>query len=462
MKRYAVIVAACLGGVGPVLAFGVEPAANNLGSEHEKITRSAITELEPATLRQLAGAGEFSGTVGYPDDGDSGLSSNPAAHCLGGDYLENSPAARRQLAEQALVACRTYIKANMDQAVDLAGALAKASPQDAILDCRFGEDDQSVKCKVLEHLGRALHATQDFYAHSNWVDRPSEEPVSVDNPPGLGKSGRAAWLDLRHEAQLPEGLISACAPNRLVPGLSFGCDDDVLAGVTDTGRISMGRLGKSTGPIGRGMGGKGTTPRGAMNANFTRAVTAAVEDTADKWAYFRERVLARHGHEQGSRILCAMRRDTHDPKSCENEILAAEACANREAGQASTGSDDDPFDPGLMPSAQALDDAKTRFGLLKRFCQIEEADVTRAFANAGRTADEGRAAAESFAVRELAYWGTCRAELGRSLPSLDKSARDALASELAKEKPSADREQSALLQLFGTCILDARLRDWTR
>jgi hypothetical protein len=459
MKRYAVIVAALLGAVGPVLAFGVDPAANNLGSEHEKITRAGITTLEPGTMRQLAGAGEFPGAVGYPDDGDSGLSSIPQAHCLGGDHLESTAPARRQLAEQALAACRTFIRTNMDQAVELAGALAEAGAEDVALGCRFGDEQQSAKCKVLEHLGRALHAAQDFYANTNWVDRPADGPVSVDNPPGLGQSGPAAWLDLRRDEALPEGLVSACAPNRLVPGISFGCEDDVLAGVTDTGRISMGRLAKSTGPIGRGTGGKGTTPRGAINGNFARAVTAAVQDTSDKWAYFRERVLAVHGRDKGNRILCAMQRDSHDPKACDEEVRTAQACADREAGHGRTSSDDDPFDPGLMPSAQALADATNRLGTLRRFCRIEEADVTRAFANAGRTADEGRAAAETSAIRALAYWGTCRAELGRRLPAIDKGAREALASELAKEKPDAGREQSALLELFSSCVLDARLRD---
>ena len=41
---------------------------------------------------------------------------------------------------------------------------------------------------------------QDFYAHSNWVDfADSRRPLGLDNPPGLGRTGPAAWMSLRGE-----------------------------------------------------------------------------------------------------------------------------------------------------------------------------------------------------------------------------------------------------------------------
>ena len=47
---------------------------------------------------------------------------------------------------------------------------------------------------------RALHGTQDFYAHSNWADEADPtRPIGDDNPPGLNQPGPSAVLDLRSE-----------------------------------------------------------------------------------------------------------------------------------------------------------------------------------------------------------------------------------------------------------------------
>lgn len=40
------------------------------------------------------------------------------------------------------------------------------------------------KCNVLEDLGLVLHAAQDFYSHSNWVDHGSNASLSLENPCG--------------------------------------------------------------------------------------------------------------------------------------------------------------------------------------------------------------------------------------------------------------------------------------
>ena len=95
-------------------------------------------------------------------------------------------------------------------------------------------------------------------------------------------------------------------------------------------RVLRKDLSKSTGPIGRGAGGIGTTPRGAINGNFSRAVRAAVEDTADKWAYFRERVMATYGRTRGATIICMLQRDGYDPKACEQRAVSEKVCSNRE------------------------------------------------------------------------------------------------------------------------------------
>lgn len=452
MKRLALtaaaLVAVSLAGGTTVFAFGVEPGKNNIGSEHEKITRAALKDLGPETLRQLAGSGPFAGAVGTPDTTASGLATKPEAHCHGADHVEGMTGASptREAATAALEACRSFIGASIDKAVELSGALAIPAEQDASLDCRFGTEDQSAKCRVLEQLGRAFHATQDFYANSNWVDRPRDAPLSVDNPPGLGQSGPSAWLDLRRSEPLPEGLISACAPNRTLLGLSIGCDDDVLAGVADTGRISEGRLSKATGPIGRGTGGIGTTPRGAINGNFARAVTAAVADTADKWALFRERVEASYGPDKASRILCALRQDNFNPEACDEQGRVAEVCRARAATPDRLLPQEGVFTPGLDASPGELEKAASKLPRLKSYCQIEEADVTRFFANGGSTPEEGKAAAERVARESLGFWGICRSALKDRLPALGKELR---AQEDSREK---------FLGLYAECILDAYMR----
>jgi hypothetical protein len=155
------------------------------------------------------------------------------------------------------------------------------------------------KCNVLGELGLAFHAAQDFYSHSNWVDRPAEAPAGLDNPPGLGAEGPAPWLDPRTEAPFPEGLMT-------------GCFQSLPESMFCSARVRHAELSKDTGPIGpEGATGPGTTERGAVNGNFERAVAAAIADTRDKWAYFEERIRAVYGEEAGARIICVVSSDSY-------------------------------------------------------------------------------------------------------------------------------------------------------
>ncbi|WP_323119740.1 hypothetical protein [Burkholderia alba] len=46
--------------------------------------------------------------------------------------------------------------------------------------------DSRAKCRVLRNFGRILHATTDFYAHTNYADKANPAmPIGVTNPPGL-------------------------------------------------------------------------------------------------------------------------------------------------------------------------------------------------------------------------------------------------------------------------------------
>lgn len=459
MKRIIILASAVMFAAGGAFAFGIEPGENNLGSEHEKITRAALRDLEPLTLKQLAGEGEFPGAVGAPDDPDRDLLGHAPAHCDGGDYLEQEGGygQTREQAGAALGACRDFISSSIEKAVEHARGLLKASPEDVALDCDFNEQGGSAKCRVLSHLGLAFHASQDFYAHTNWVDRPRSGAETSLNPPGLGQSGRAPWLDLRLQEKLPEGLISGCPGDLHLMGVTIGCEYGALPPLVGKIRVLRKDLSKSTGPIGRGAGGIGTTPRGAINGNFSRAVRAAVEDTADKWAYFRERVMATYGRTKGATIICMLQRDGYDPKACEQRAVSEKVCSNRELA-AELPADEDVYTPGLTPSEEERAGAQTRFEALAKYCVIEETDVTRAFVINGSTSQDGKAAASKAAVDQLAYWGACPAELGRKLPALSQAARDAYKAELALPKPDPKKEMSLLTRLFATCVLDAHQR----
>lgn len=311
MQKALVLVAAALALLAPAAAhaFG---AIRGLGqdAEHERITRAALADLGPRSLDELAGRRGASGAVGAPDNPLRGLMSERAAHCDGGDSLASSAAPgypQTQAQAQAILAeCRGFIVRALEAAVAAAAPLAEPSARDAALSCSFRGQPTRAKCAVLEQLGLAFHAAQDFYSHSNWVDRPAPGAISARNPPGLAQEGRAPWLDPRGGTDFPAGLISGCYNG--YPE-SFHCRYGGHA------RVRHAVLNKDTGPIGVGAAaGPGRTERGAINGNFERAVAAAIADTRDKWLYFEERVRSVYGEEAAARILCAVRND--DVSAC--------------------------------------------------------------------------------------------------------------------------------------------------
>lgn len=282
---------------------------NSLGqsAEHEKITRLALAPegFGRESLDELAGKTGTFGAVGAPDRPGRGLLSVKAAHCDGGDFLATPgyPHAQRA-AQRALADCRQWIAGHLNAAVRDAGALldGKGRIRDSQIpthfSCTYNGRPGRAKCNVLEALGLALHAAQDFYAHSNWSDGPIHGAVSLKHPPGLGHDRPSPWLDPRRESRFPGGLIS-------------GCYDGFPESLHCGQRVRHRDLNKDTGPIDLATGnvGAGTTPRSKGNDNFARAVRAAIADTHDKWAYFQDRVIATYGRERGTRILCAIRSD---------------------------------------------------------------------------------------------------------------------------------------------------------
>ncbi|WP_293397556.1 hypothetical protein [Phenylobacterium sp. RIFCSPHIGHO2_01_FULL_69_31] len=271
---------------GSALAFGtINPGPQS--AEHEKITRRALvcaatpsnySCLEAQTLDQLAGKTGTFGAIGYPDS--STVIFKTRAHCDDGD----DPA--------QLVACRDWMQTHMDRAVSRAAGLLNAQgeirPDQVTVSpgCVWtGDLSGRAKCNVLQSLGIVMHASQDFYSHSNWTDSTADTA-----PAGLGKTVPAPAISLRGTTPFPADVISGCF------GVSCGS------------RVKHSALNKDTGPIGATVG-PGTTPRGNHGDNFANAVRVATADTMDKWSLLRERLIATYGAEKGTRMICAIARD---------------------------------------------------------------------------------------------------------------------------------------------------------
>ena len=156
----------------------------------------------------------------------------------------------------------------------------------------------------MEGLGRALHGTQDFYAHSNWADQADPtRPIGDDNPPGLNQPGPSAVFDLRSETTptVPAELTTGCYVLKdEVPGVGE-CRQRVTHAALnkDRGLIDPD-TGKTTDP---------TTPRGMVEDNFAKAVSGAVAETRRQWTDFQSELTARYGREKGALMVCAL---THD------------------------------------------------------------------------------------------------------------------------------------------------------
>lgn len=296
----------------PTFSFGT---VRGLGqnAEHERITRHALgcgligavaDCFESGTLRELAGSDNDFGAVGIPDRGD--LVTQNKAHCDSGDYLD-IPGYPHALADAqaALENCRAWMIEKMDDAVADAGGLVDRSGQlrtsQLALPCLFvGQIKGKAKCNVIEDLGVMLHAAQDFYSHSNWVDvADASQPIGVENPPGLGQTGRAPWLDLRQDRPFPPGLITGCYER---PPEASHCNYGGLH------RVKHAVVNKDDGTVDP-IPGAGTTPRGSHDDSFAHAVGAAIDDTEDKWLDFRQRLVARYGATTGALMACAIAHD---------------------------------------------------------------------------------------------------------------------------------------------------------
>ena len=324
MRRWRLRLLACLvvmafivSAPGSAAAFGTIDTGGQR-REHERVTRAALSCageagsdrscFAPASIDYLAGHDREFGAVGAPDSDEL---SDPAAHCDNADFLEGGYPRTRDQATDSLVACVNHMRMRFGEGVEAAQGLlddqGQVNPSAVNLQppCRSHRDSEDrAKCLAMEGLGRALHGTQDFYAHSNWADQADPtRPIGDDNPPGLNQPGPSAVLDLRSETtpSVPAELTTGCFVVRdEVPGVAE-CRQRVTHAALnkDRGLIDP-ETGKTTDP---------TTPRGMVEDNFAKAVSGAVAETRRQWTDFQSELTARYGREKGALMICAL---THD------------------------------------------------------------------------------------------------------------------------------------------------------
>ncbi len=312
--RITLFAAALLGLIQSAGAFGTVTHFGQ-NAEHERITRHALACGNPGvpsncfqsfSIDQLAGKKNTFGAVGAPDDPTRGLITADYAHCDNGDFMTTPGYPQSQAdAIKTLTACRDWMLKNLNQAVsDSAGMVKHGKIVDSQIpthvSCTFNGKKGRAKCNAIEDFGLALHALQDIYSHGNWSDVAGSSPISTSNVPGLNNQVINPWLNFRGPSPFPGGLMTGCFKMGIPP------DPDGQRGCPN--RATHYYLNKDKGQIDPTLG-AGTTPRGQINNNFANAVTLAILDTQDKWAYLQAQLIAVHGKGDGNLMICAL---THD------------------------------------------------------------------------------------------------------------------------------------------------------
>ncbi|MFE1415976.1 hypothetical protein ACIGFK_37755 [Streptomyces sp. NPDC085524] len=300
----AALLAAALAAVpgGPAHAF--------TGGNHEAVTRAALP-WEPVTLTAMADA--RSGAVNA-NDRPPYFDIGPL-HCDNADYLAPRytrayPRTRDEATTELLACIRTSV-ARFRAAVRAADGLVdaegrvRADQSDLSAPCTWSETSDRAKCAVLEQLGRGWHPIEDFYSHSNWTDRAAPGPVSVDNPPGLGRTAPAPFLDIRRYSAMEDADWTRDARAHIPADLTTGCYPDFdSTGVKPAdcdGRVPHDRvLNKDT----------AARARSTADDNFGHATAGATAEITRQWNDFEAELLSTYpDHDRGARMICAL---THD------------------------------------------------------------------------------------------------------------------------------------------------------
>jgi hypothetical protein len=343
----------CIAGLAPATAsaFGTVNILGQRG-EHERITRLALgcragqphdgSCFEAASLNNVAGTNGTFGAVGAPDNIPLHLSGGPFYwHCDDADYLATPgyPQSRAK-ATEALNACRQWARdmlfdgrpdRTLGRTWPVQGAVATAS---TLLDskgnvdvtdpgtgffspnCTFDGSRGRAKCNVWEPFGYVLHATEDFYSHSNWADLSNpNQPISITNAPGLGHRDLPAYWDLRK--------TSAALPD---PRLATGCypTSKCASRITHDEGLNKDRelINMTTGFVS-----DPTTRRGQIADNAQRAVNDAIGEARRQWAILRAELVARYSPERGGKMICALTSDSAN-RSCNDATRASTVFAS--------------------------------------------------------------------------------------------------------------------------------------
>lgn len=312
------------------------------GAGHYQVTTAALacpsnpapsdnSCFRPRSLRELAGDGKakllggylpivtsgYLGAVGKPDIRQW---DNEQQHCDDIDYLppDIAPSYPQSLtlARLRLGSCLYYLADQFSRGVVAAGTMADGKP---LLDlgqasiptegCDFNSAQSSTvaKCAAIEHLGAALHGTEDFYSHTNWVDQ-ATGPYTLINPPGLGENGTSALTSL-------DGTPNLIALDDMSDRFTGGCFSveekadafDYLDPLNQCfQRVTHYYLTKDD----------LNTVRSQSNGgvNYYRAFQSAVEDTKNQWADFEGALDSRYGTQLGGFLACLITHDT--PLQC--------------------------------------------------------------------------------------------------------------------------------------------------
>ncbi|MFG2388573.1 hypothetical protein ACGFYF_06820 [Streptomyces lavendulae] len=286
------------------------PAHAFTGDNHETITRAALP-WQPVTLTAMADARD--GAINA-DDKWPYFDVGPL-HCDNADFLAPRYAAdyprSRDEATTELLACIRSSVARFRNAVRAADGLVdadgkvRADQSDLSSPCAWDGKPERAKCGVLEQLGRGWHPIEDFYSHSNWADRPAPGPVGLDNPPGLGRTDVAPFLDIRRYSTMKDADWTREARERIPEDLTTGCYTDFdSTGVKPAdcdGRVAHNRvLNKDT----------AASARSQTDDNLGHATAGATAEITRQWNDFKAGLLAAYpDHRRGAQMVCALAHD---------------------------------------------------------------------------------------------------------------------------------------------------------
>ena len=333
----------------PAAAFGsVDLSVIGQKSVHEKLTRTLSCDadaavrncFEPTSISVLAGGAGTFGAVGEPDNPLDGMPNPAARHCDNIDYGFGSYQTIDE-AQASFDACLDWFQSYMDFAVMSAAGLLSA---DGTIDgaatdivnafgstfnsCSFPDpkkgnsSNDSAKCNVLNGLGRALHAYEDIWSHSNWGDvADPAKPVDIANPSGMGMTEQPWFMAYPgpRSAPIPAGLISGCddSLSRSECQRTVAGDQKVVQS-----RTGHSMLNKDNGDVDPGSctASNPLSSRGKIvvdgTSNFTRAVTGGCGAAARAWTDLQNALIAKYGASSAAMMIRAITSD-HPLTACE-------------------------------------------------------------------------------------------------------------------------------------------------